>query len=53
VAEWQTKLVESLPKNLRGNLPTIEEIEQELTPSAKVEAAKPRRKPAKPARKKT
>ena len=23
VAEWQTRLVESLPKNLRGSLPTI------------------------------
>ena len=34
VAEWQTKLVESLPKNLQGNLPTIEEIEAELEKSA-------------------
>ena len=34
VAEWQTKLVESLPKDLRGNLPTIEEIELELGKSA-------------------
>ncbi len=30
VAEWQTRLVESLPKNLRGSLPTIAEIEREL-----------------------
>lgn len=30
VSEWQTKLVQSLPKNLRGQLPTIEEIETEL-----------------------
>ena len=30
VAKWQTKLVESLPKNLKGSLPTIEEIESEL-----------------------
>ena len=30
VAQWQTKLVESLPKNLKGSLPTIEEIESEL-----------------------
>jgi predicted nuclease of restriction endonuclease-like (RecB) superfamily len=30
VAEWQTKLVESLPKKLQGSLPTIEEIETEL-----------------------
>jgi len=30
VAEWQTKLVESLPKALKGSLPTVEEIEAEL-----------------------
>ncbi len=30
VAEYETKLVESLPKKLRGSLPTIEEIETEL-----------------------
>ncbi len=30
VSEWQTKLVQSLPKNLRGQLPTIEQIEEEL-----------------------
>lgn len=30
VAKWQTKLVESLPKNLEGSLPTIAEIEAEL-----------------------
>lgn len=30
VAEWQTRLVESLPKNLRGSLPTIADIEREL-----------------------
>ena len=33
VAQWQTKLVESLPKNLKGSLPTIEEIEAELGPA--------------------
>ena len=31
VAGWETKLVESLPKNLRGSLPTIEELEAELS----------------------
>ena len=31
VAGWKTKLVESLPKNLRGSLPTIEELEAELS----------------------
>jgi len=30
VAGWQTRLVESLPKKLRGLLPTIAELEQEL-----------------------
>ncbi len=30
VAEWQTKLARSLPEPLRSNLPTIEQIEEEL-----------------------
>jgi predicted nuclease of restriction endonuclease-like (RecB) superfamily len=30
VAEWQTRLVESLPKKLRGSLPTVKELEREL-----------------------
>jgi predicted nuclease of restriction endonuclease-like (RecB) superfamily len=30
VAQWQTKIVRSLPKELRGSLPTIEELEEEL-----------------------
>ena len=30
VAAWQTQLTDSLPKELRGSLPTIEEIEAEL-----------------------
>jgi len=30
VAAWQTRLVEALPKKLRGSLPTIEELEREL-----------------------
>lgn len=30
VAEWQTRLVESLPKKLRGSLPSIADIEREL-----------------------
>jgi len=30
VAEWETKIVEQLPKELQGSLPTIEEIEAEL-----------------------
>jgi predicted nuclease of restriction endonuclease-like (RecB) superfamily len=31
VAEWQTRLTHSLPADLRGSLPTIEEIEAELS----------------------
>lgn len=30
VAQWQTKLVQSLPETLKGSLPSIEEIEAEL-----------------------
>ena len=30
VAEWETKIVETLPDNLKGSLPTVEEIEAEL-----------------------
>jgi predicted nuclease of restriction endonuclease-like (RecB) superfamily len=32
VAQWQTKLVQSLPKSLKGSLPSIEEIEAEFGP---------------------
>jgi predicted nuclease of restriction endonuclease-like (RecB) superfamily len=32
VAEWQTKLVQSLPKSLQGSLPSIEQIEAEFGP---------------------
>ncbi len=30
IAQWQTKLVQSLPETLKGSLPSIEEIEAEL-----------------------
>lgn len=30
VAEWETKLSESLPDELKGSLPSVEEIEAEL-----------------------
>jgi predicted nuclease of restriction endonuclease-like (RecB) superfamily len=30
VAHWETKLVESLPADLKGALPTVEELEKEL-----------------------
>ena len=32
VAEWQTKLIQSLPESLKGSLPSIEEIEAEFRP---------------------
>jgi hypothetical protein len=31
VAKWQTQLVKSLPKDLKGSLPSIEELEKELS----------------------
>lgn len=31
VAAWETKLVEKLPKELKGSLPTVEEIEAEFS----------------------
>lgn len=48
VAEYETKIVESLPKNLKRNLPTIEEIETELkkqeSPKPLLKATKAKRK---------
>jgi predicted nuclease of restriction endonuclease-like (RecB) superfamily len=47
VAEWETKLVEKLPKDLEGSLPTIEQIEAELavnvTPKRRTRALKRKR----------
>ena len=31
VSEWKTKIVESLPKQLRGKLPSVKELEEELS----------------------
>ena len=31
VADWETRLVDSLPDELQGSLPTVEEIEAELS----------------------
>ena len=30
VAEWETTIVEKLPEDLEGSLPTVEELEAEL-----------------------
>jgi len=30
VAHWEAKLVEALPEDLKGSLPTVEELEAEL-----------------------
>jgi hypothetical protein len=48
VAEWETKIVEKLPKDLEGSLPTIEQIEAELASNVT-----PKRKPRAPSRKRT
>ena len=39
VAEYETKLIESLPKKLRGSLPTIKEIESELEKQKELDSA--------------
>lgn len=31
VAGWETTIVEKLPENLKGSLPTVEELEAELS----------------------
>lgn len=31
IANWETKIVKSLPKEFKGSLPTVKEIEQEFT----------------------
>jgi len=31
VAQWETRIVEALPEDLKGSLPTVEEIEAELS----------------------
>ena len=40
VADWETRLVTSLPKELKGSLPTVEEIEAELEIKIKGDLAK-------------
>ena len=45
VAGWETKLVEKLPKGLKGSLPTVEEIEAELAGELKRTPRSRRRKP--------
>jgi predicted nuclease of restriction endonuclease-like (RecB) superfamily len=35
VAEWETRIVESLPKELKGSLPTVEQLEAELSGDGK------------------
>jgi len=39
VAGWETQLVKSLPEDLKGTLPTVEEIEAELAGDADTEGA--------------
>jgi hypothetical protein len=35
VAQWETRIVESLPKELKGKLPTVEDLEAELAPKGR------------------
>jgi len=44
VSEWETKIVKALPDNLKGSLPTGEEIEAELSESPKSMRRAPRKK---------
>ena len=44
VAEWERHLVEKLPKELRSSLPTVEEIEAELSAPSNSADAKARTK---------
>ena len=44
VSEWETKIVEALPDNLKGSLPTVEEIEAELAEFPKSAPRSPGRK---------
>ena len=37
VADWETRLVDSLPSDLQGSLPSIEEIEVEMNGGAGVD----------------
>ena len=39
VAGWETQLVTSLPEDLKGTLPTVEEIEAEFAGDAETEGA--------------
>ena len=41
---WETNLVEKLPKELKGSLPTVEEIEAELAEYPQSAHSAPRRK---------
>lgn len=50
VAAWETQLVEVLPKDLEGSLPTIAQIEAELTRPAKDGANARRQTPSRTAR---
>lgn len=35
VAEWETQIAQQLPEELKGSLPTVEEIEAELAPKGR------------------
>jgi predicted nuclease of restriction endonuclease-like (RecB) superfamily len=50
VAGWQTQLVEKLPKELKGSLPSVEEIEAELSRAPKAGRKRRESKPGEAAR---
>jgi len=43
VAGWKTALVESLPAELQGSLPTVAQIEAELESALNTKPTKPRK----------
>jgi len=50
VAQYQTKLLESLPKSFEGSLPTVEEIEAELSGGGRAKKKRSSRSERKPSR---
>ena len=43
IANWETKIVKSLPKELKGSLPTVKEIEQEFMEGKAISVRAPKK----------
>jgi predicted nuclease of restriction endonuclease-like (RecB) superfamily len=43
IANWETKIVKSLPKEFKGSLPTVKEIEQEFTEGKTISVRAPKK----------